>query len=92
MNIKRGLDLSPALPGSLSHFVAVHRTQLAILNQIDQVRGRFLGAKRNVLGTASATPFPPPWSLVEHDESFTIDDAKGQKLAYVYFEDNESRR
>ena len=36
--------------------------------------------------------FPPPWSIVEHAESFAIVDAGGQVLAYVYFEDNESRR
>ena len=36
--------------------------------------------------------FPPPWSVVEGEESFVIWDANGQALAYVYFEDEESRR
>jgi hypothetical protein len=36
--------------------------------------------------------FPPPWSLVEHSESFAITDANGQALAYVYFEDETGRR
>jgi hypothetical protein len=36
--------------------------------------------------------FPRPWSVVEGEESFVIWDAKGQALAYVYFEDEESRR
>jgi len=27
--------------------------------------------------------FPPPWSIVESDESFTVIDATGFKLAYL---------
>lgn len=36
--------------------------------------------------------FPPPWRLDEGTESFCIRDAKGQALAYVYFEDETVRR
>ena len=36
--------------------------------------------------------FPPPWSVDENEENFVIQDATGQALAYVYFEDNDSRR
>jgi len=36
--------------------------------------------------------FPPPWSVEELTESFVIRDASGQALAYVYFEDKDSRR
>jgi hypothetical protein len=38
--------------------------------------------------------FPPPWSVEEHPggESFIIRDAKGQALAYVYFEDEPQRQ
>ena len=36
--------------------------------------------------------FPQPWSVVERPESFAIEDANGQPLACVYFEDEESRR
>ena len=36
--------------------------------------------------------FPPPWSIVEHPESFAITDATGQVLCYVYFEDETGRR
>jgi hypothetical protein len=36
--------------------------------------------------------FPPPWSIVEHLESFAVTDVTGQVLAYVYFEDEPGRR
>jgi hypothetical protein len=35
---------------------------------------------------------PAPWRVVEHGESFVVEDAKGQRLAYVYFEDEPVRR
>ena len=38
-----------------------------------------------------ARRFPPPWSIEEGTESFTVKDATGQALAYFYFE-NESGR
>jgi hypothetical protein len=32
--------------------------------------------------------FPPPWSIEElNDACFIVIDSAGQKLAYVYFED-----
>jgi hypothetical protein len=46
-------------------------------------------------GTDMPSPhrrFPPPWTIDEHPESFIIRDAKGQALAYVYFEDESGRR
>jgi hypothetical protein len=36
--------------------------------------------------------FSPPWDVHEATESFCIRDAKGQALAYVYFEDETGRR
>jgi hypothetical protein len=36
--------------------------------------------------------FPPPWKIEEHTESFAVLDARGQKLAFVYFEDEPQRR
>jgi hypothetical protein len=41
-----------------------------------------------------ATPrrFPPPWSVEELDACFVVKDSAGQKLAYVYFEDEPGRR
>jgi hypothetical protein len=36
--------------------------------------------------------FPPPWSAEETDACFVVRDAKGQALAYVYFEEEPGRR
>ena len=36
--------------------------------------------------------FPPPWSVEESPACFTVLDANGQKLAYVYFEEEPGRR
>ena len=36
--------------------------------------------------------FPIPWSAVELQEAFRIEDASGFPVAYVYFTDNEQRR
>jgi hypothetical protein len=36
--------------------------------------------------------FPPPWSIEEGTESFTVKDAAGQALAYLYFEDEPQRQ
>ena len=37
--------------------------------------------------------FPPPWTIEElNDACFVVSDANGQKLAYVYFEEEPGRR
>jgi hypothetical protein len=36
--------------------------------------------------------FPPPWIVDESDACFVVIDSAGQKLAYVYFEDEPGRR
>jgi hypothetical protein len=36
--------------------------------------------------------FPPPWSIDELEACFVVKDSGGQKLAYVYFEDEPGRR
>jgi hypothetical protein len=36
--------------------------------------------------------FPPPWSVEELDACFVVKDRDGQKLTYVYFEDEPGRR
>jgi hypothetical protein len=37
-------------------------------------------------------PEPPPWSVEELDACFVFRDHSGQKLTYVYFEDEPGRR
>jgi hypothetical protein len=36
--------------------------------------------------------FPPPWLIAELEACFVVIDGSGQKLAYVYFEDEPGRR
>jgi hypothetical protein len=37
--------------------------------------------------------FPPPWTIEElNDACFVVSDANGQRLAYVYFENEPGRR
>jgi hypothetical protein len=36
--------------------------------------------------------FPPPWSVDELEACFVVKDGGGQKLAYVYFENDPGRR
>jgi hypothetical protein len=41
----------------------------------------------------SSRRFPAPWTIEElNDACFVVSDANGQKLAYVYFEDEPGRR
>jgi hypothetical protein len=40
----------------------------------------------------AARRFPPPWSVEEQPACFVVVDRNGQKLAYIYFEDEPGRR
>lgn len=31
----------------------------------------------------------PPWSIIEHEESFEVQTASGLKLAFVYFDERK---
>jgi hypothetical protein len=46
------------------------------------------------IGAAELTErrFPPPWIVEELEACFYVCDSTGQKLAYVYFEDEPGRR
>jgi hypothetical protein len=35
---------------------------------------------------------PPPWTVEDIGAAFVVTDSAGQKLAYVYFEDEPGRR
>jgi hypothetical protein len=36
--------------------------------------------------------FPPPWSLDEQPACYIVRDATGQRIAYVYYEEEPGRR
>jgi len=36
--------------------------------------------------------FPPPWSIEDNGACFIVKDGAGQKLAYVYYEEESGRR
>jgi hypothetical protein len=36
--------------------------------------------------------FPPPWSVEDNGACFVVRDGSGQKLAYVYYEEEPGRR
>jgi hypothetical protein len=36
--------------------------------------------------------FPPPWSVEELDAAFVVKDSSGQKLTYIYYEEEPGRR
>jgi hypothetical protein len=40
----------------------------------------------------TARRFPPLWSIEDNGACFIVKDGAGQKLAYVYFEDEPGRR
>jgi hypothetical protein len=36
--------------------------------------------------------FPPPWRIEENSETFVVLDGSGQKLAYLYFDEEPQRQ
>jgi hypothetical protein len=36
--------------------------------------------------------FPPPWSVEDIGAAFVVSDSAGQKLGYVYYEEEPGRR
>jgi hypothetical protein len=43
-------------------------------------------------GMAPRRRYPPPWRIQENDESYVVLDANGQRLAFIYFEDEPVRQ
>jgi hypothetical protein len=48
--------------------------------------------RAHVLSLPSPRRFPPPWSVEEIGAAFVVKDSAGQKLTYIYFEDEPGRR
>jgi hypothetical protein len=42
--------------------------------------------------TDTGAPFPPPWFVTELEACFVLIDGAGQKLAFIYFEEDPGRR
>jgi hypothetical protein len=40
----------------------------------------------------TARRFPPPWTVEDLGSCFVVIDSNGQKLAYIYFEEEPGRR
>jgi hypothetical protein len=40
----------------------------------------------------TARRFPPPWSVEELEACYIVKDQAGQKLAFIYFENEPGRR
>lgn len=36
--------------------------------------------------------FPPPWRAIENSESYVVEDAHQQRIAYLYFADDRAGR
>ncbi len=49
-------------------------------------------AQRTSLEKPEPCRFPPPWSIEDIDAVFIVKDGAGQKLAYVYYEEELGRR
>jgi hypothetical protein len=45
-----------------------------------------------IVGCDATRRFPPPWSVEELDACFIVKDGTGQKLAFVYYEEEPGRR
>jgi hypothetical protein len=41
---------------------------------------------------ATRRRYPPPWKIEEATESYIVTDARGQRLAFIYFEDEPQRQ
>jgi hypothetical protein len=42
--------------------------------------------------TGESRRFPPPWKVRELQESYLVEDASGQPIAYLYWDNDDARR
>jgi hypothetical protein len=50
------------------------------------------GVVRRTVQRTPPRSFPPPWSVEDIGAAFVVKDSSGQKLAYVYYEEEPGRR
>jgi hypothetical protein len=54
---------------------------------------RFRRKAEMALSSLPCAPFPPPWTIEEHNSAcFIVRDKNGQALGYFYFEEEPGRR
>ena len=75
----------------LRHIVITPRRLRDLLLSVQRI-GRDSNDRDRSQRGPSARRFPPPWSVQELEACFIVTDSAGQKLAYVYFEDESGRR
>jgi hypothetical protein len=60
--------------------------------EIDAYLGKLETPRADEPAIIPARRFPPPWTVEEQDACFVVVDHSGQKLAYIYFEEEAGRR
>jgi hypothetical protein len=60
--------------------------------EIDAYLGKLEGPRAGEPAIMPARRFPPPWTVEEQAACFVLVDHSGQKLAYIYFEEEPGRR
>jgi hypothetical protein len=60
--------------------------------EIDAYLGKLESPRADEPAIMPARRFPPPWTVEEQDACFVVVDHSGQKLAYIYFEEEAGRR
>jgi hypothetical protein len=60
--------------------------------EIDAWLGKLETPRADEPAIMPARRFPPPWTVEEQDACFVVVDHSGQKLAYIYFEEEAGRR
>jgi len=46
----------------------------------------------SLCAAVTARRFPPPWSIEDIGAAFVVKDSNGQKVAYVYYDEEPGRR
>jgi hypothetical protein len=94
---------APASSAEIAHLMSTQcikrhgRTKLYVITErgrqaiVESPLGKIV---ESPLGKDDTTPrrFSPPWTIEDLGECFVVKDSSGQKLAYVYYEEEPGRR